>query len=81
MRTQNAGEICLIAKKAAHDLANEIDVTDSVRLLDQLTLWKIIREEQTRAWQLSWTRSSTGTATREIYHLRERSFLEWIKIN
>ena len=55
-----------IAKKAAHDLANEIDVTDSVRLLDQPTLWKIIREEQIRAWQLSWTRSSTGTATREI---------------
>ena len=54
------------AKKAAEELSNMVTQNDSVTQLDQSTLQKIIREDQTKAWQLSWTRATAGAATREL---------------
>ena len=54
------------AKKAAEEISKTITQNESVNQLDQSTIQKIIREDQTKAWQLSWTRATAGAATREL---------------
>ena len=54
------------AKRSAEMLSLISEYVDPVKKLDLSSVKMIIKEEQTRAWQLSWERSVSGGSTRDL---------------
>ena len=55
-----------VAKMSAEPLSQQQSITSSASTLDFSTLKMIIKDQQTKAWQLSWERSTSGSTTRAL---------------
>ena len=55
-----------VAKKSAESLSQTQSIISSVSTVDFSTVKMTIKDQQTKACQLSWERSISGTTTREL---------------
>ena len=67
------------AKRSAENLSQLRSYEDSIKQLNCTTVNRLIRNEQSKAWQLSWQRSTTGRTTREMIP-KVKTRLKWSNV-